>query len=96
MAIDFFDTNVSDADMFANSKRADWCEHGFMGHCCCNCKNQITLMKSPCNKGIFNGSIGDPSGLYACSALKNYDHPTINFAIIYELKHGMSELHINK
>ncbi len=70
------------------------CEHGWHdGSCCCNCKNQVELFKHPMNT-IHKGSILESTGLFACTV--SLDCDSQNRGIIFEGKHGMCELHVNR
>lgn len=66
-------------------------ESNSKGKCCCNCKNQVKIMKHPWNKNDFaNGHITEQIG-YGCAAPELA--PNI---IFFDNAHGMCELYENK
>ena len=67
------------------------CNKGHNADCCCNCKHQRKLNKSPCNTDAkIDGSISEFSGYYACLC------PELDVDIIYDKEHGMCEMHYPK
>lgn len=61
-----------------------------MNKCCCNCKNQIEIMRHPNNKisgGRMKGPVTKIAG-YGCKAV--YEGEKIVF---FETAHSMCELH---
>lgn len=70
------------------------CGKGFMGRCCCNCKNQLVITKHPWNKSRrFKGNISEHTGLYVCQVFNDMDQSEKR-ACALENKHGSCELHI--
>ena len=88
---------------FKNLKNMGWkwefCKYGWKnngvntGECCCNCENQIKLKKHPWNK-IYQGSMSEDSGLYACIA--EHDMDDKREGTIFESKHGFCEFYVGK
>jgi hypothetical protein len=70
------------------------CDKGWhSGECCCNCRNQLELMKHPWNKQ-FQGSVTESTEMYVCTVQHIMDKDYKG--TILEKKHGMCELHIPK
>ena len=70
------------------------CEHGHQGDCCCNCENQLKLMKHPWNKEFGKGSITEQCG-YVC-VMKFGDNSNSGEAVYFDFEHGMCEMHHRK
>jgi len=69
----------------------DKCDQGYRGRCCCNCTNQLKLVKHPGNRGEFGkGSISEECG-YVCNVPMSRD-----LGIYFENKHGMCEMYSPK
>ena len=65
------------------------CNH----ECCCNCANQIQLLKHPLNEHeIFKGQISEPTGFYLCVADMNADSNANRSGYVLESRHGMCEM----
>ena len=62
-------------------------------NCCCNCGNQLKLMKHPSNKYIGKGQISEPLG-FVCNV--TFDCSTIGQAYFMEQEHGICELYTEK
>ena len=61
--------------------------------CCCNCANQIQLLKHPLNESeVFKGSINEDSGFYLCTADMNGDSNANRSGFVLESRHGMCEM----
>jgi hypothetical protein len=69
------------------------CEHGWKGHCCCNCTRQIPLGKHPMNSGDGKGRMSEIMG-YACTAF--WDMDKNEPMIFFDKQHGMCEMHSPK
>jgi hypothetical protein len=62
--------------------------------CCCNCANQIQLLKHPLNESEhFKGQISESSGFYLCVADMNADGNSNRSGYVLEDRHGMCEMH---
>lgn len=64
-----------------------FCQHGYKGACCCNCKYQLKLYSHPLNVDFGKGSIMQQCG-WACI------NPEIckgESAIFFDKEHGMCE-----
>lgn len=54
-------------------EKKSYCEiSNYNGECCCNCKNQIKLMKHPWNSGFGKGSIREQLGYVINQISINY------------------------
>ncbi len=77
-----------------NVLRSGGCEHGWHdGSCCCNCTNQLKLMKHPWNKDFGKGSISEQCG-WVCTV--RFDAGDSNEAIYFDKEHGMCEMHCRR
>ena len=72
------------------SESREKCNH----ECCCNCVNQIQLLKHPLNEHeVFKGQISEPSGFYLCVADMNADGNANRSGYVLEDRHGMCEMY---
>lgn len=74
------------------TNESSYCEHGYNGSCCCNCKHQIELRKHPINIGFGKGSIIDGCG-WVCL---NPEITEGTCGIYFDKKHGMCECWENR
>jgi len=69
------------------------CKHGWKdGSCCCNCKNQLKLMKHPWNNDFGKGLISEQCG-WVCTG--KFD-ATSTDAIYFDKEHGMCEMYCRR
>lgn len=58
--------------------------------CCCNCKNQIIILKHPWNHGDGKGRITERMG-FGCQIPEMQEGQTS--AVFFDAEHGMCEMH---
>jgi hypothetical protein len=63
-----------------------------IGRCCCNCRNQLLVVKHPWNSGAAKGPISEPFGA-ACAADDWISEGGRRVAIFFEDGHGKCEMH---